>query len=344
MISDEKLQELKEQLETSQNPLFFFDNDVDGLCAFLILRRALDRGRGIPIKSYPDLNSQYLRKIDELNPDAVIILDKAEVSKDFIEGAIEKNTKVIWIDHHKTDTPKEIIEKTYYYNSLPEAEPTTYIAHSVWKRKNDEWIALTGCTGDVYKPDFADSFAEDYPEIFNSNIPTFDALHSTEIGKISRMLNFGLMDTTTNVVKLLKYLFTCNSPYDLLEENQYTKDFHKRYRELNEFYQTQIKKAEAESNKDSPTIIFTYSGKTSMSSQIANGIYYKNQDKLIIVGFKREEKVNISIRGKRALEITKRALEDIPDSTGGGHAEATGAMVPIDSWEKFRSNILELTK
>jgi len=60
MISQNKLEELRENLENSQNPLFFFDNDTDGLCAFLILRRALGRGRGVAIKSFPDLKDQYL--------------------------------------------------------------------------------------------------------------------------------------------------------------------------------------------------------------------------------------------------------------------------------------------
>ena len=62
MLSKEKLQELREQLESSQNPLFLFDNDVDGLCSFLILRRSIDRGKGVAIKSYPDLKEQYLKK------------------------------------------------------------------------------------------------------------------------------------------------------------------------------------------------------------------------------------------------------------------------------------------
>ncbi|MCH7850717.1 MAG: DHH family phosphoesterase [Nanoarchaeota archaeon] len=342
MIPKEKLLELRESLEKSTNPLFFFDNDVDGLCAFLILRRALGYGRGIPIKSFPDLKGQYLRKLDELNPDTIIILDKAELSEEFVNGAIDRNIQIIWLDHHETKTSKEIINKTDYYNSLPSAEPTTYIAYKVFNRKSDMWLAMIGCTGDVYTPEFAEEFAKENPELFNSEISAFEALHSTEIGKIAKMLNFGLMDTITNVVNLLKYLFKAKNAYDILEENRYTKQFHKRYLELHEFYKKQIQKAEEESTKDN-SIIFSYSGSTSMSSQIANGLYYSNPDKLVVVGFKRPEKVNISIRGENALDITKKAIEDIEGATGGGHKTATGAMVPIDDWESFKNKIKELT-
>ena len=59
MLNLSQLKEIKEHLEKAQNPLFFFDNDNDGLCSFLLLRRFIDRGRGIAIKSFPDLNVSY---------------------------------------------------------------------------------------------------------------------------------------------------------------------------------------------------------------------------------------------------------------------------------------------
>jgi len=339
MISSSKLQEIRDHLEASQNPLFFYDNDVDGLCAFLILQRAIGRGKGVAIKSFPDLKEQYVRKVEELNPDAIFILDKAELSKEFVEAVEEKGIPMIWIDHHETKTPKEIIDKTSYYNSHPSSEPTTYIAQKVFNKKEDLWLAVIGCIGDVYMPDFAKDFEEISPELFNSKISAFDALNSTEIGKMVRMLNFGLMDSITNVVKLIKYLFKAKNAYDLLEENQYTKQFHKRYTQLNEFFNKQVEKAESQLDTKSQIIFFTYSGNTSMSSEIANRLSYNHQDKLIVVAFKRPEKANISIRGKNALEITKKAIEDIEGATGGGHVEATGAMVPLDDFEKFKENI-----
>lgn len=339
MIKEKEIREIREHLEASQNPLFFFDNDVDGLCSFLILRRSIGRGRGVAIKSFPDLKAQYIKKVEELNPDAVFILDKAEVDREFVELVKAKGLPIIWIDHHNSKTDEDIISQTYYYNSFPTSEPTTYIAQNVFERKEDLWLAIIGSISDVYKPDFASDFENEFPELYNSQLNAFDALHETEIGKIIRMLNFGLMDTITNVVSLVKYLFKAKNAYDLLEEKNETKHLHKRYAQLNSFFNKQIEKAEENVDKKSPVLFFSYSGETSMSAEISNRLLYDNPDKLIVVGFKRPDKVNISVRGKDALKVTQAAIEGIEDATGGGHEEATGAMVFVEDWDKFKENI-----
>jgi len=222
MLTKEQIQEIREYLEGSQNPLFLFDNDTDGLCSFVILQRALGRGKGVPIKTYPDLQSQYIRKVNEFNPDAVFVLDKAEISKEFIEEITQRNIPIIWIDHHPSQTSKELINKTNYYNTYPSAEPVTFIAQKIFNRQEDLFLALIGCISDVYIPDFAKKIYNMYPELFNLQLSAFDALHMTEFGKFAKMLDYGLMNTTTNVVKLIKYLEEIQGPYDLLEENNKT--------------------------------------------------------------------------------------------------------------------------
>ncbi len=343
MLPQKKLNEIREHLEKSQNPLFFFDNDADGLCSFLILRRALDRGKGVAIKSFPELNKEYLRKINELNPDAIFILDKPRVSSEFINEVIERNIPIIWIDHHNVQVEEDIIKKVYYYNSSPSEEPVTYIAQSIFKRKQDIWLAMIGCIGDVYKPDFSEEFAKECPELFDNSWNAFDSIYLTEIGKIVNMLNFGLKDTTTNVLNLIRYLQKINSPHDLLEENSQTYHLHKRYKELNTMLSKLVEKAEAQQTL--PNIIFfSYSGTISISSELSNKLYFRNKKKTIIVAFKRQDRANISIRGKNAKEITLKAIQDIEDSTGGGHEEACGATVPIDLLEQFKENILKIIK
>ena len=344
MLTPTQLEEIRNQLETAQNPLFFYDNDVDGLCSFLILRRALDRGKGVVIKSFPDLKAQYTKKINELNPDTIIILDKAELSEEFVNHAEEKGIPIIWIDHHETKTPQKTIQKTSYYTSYPSAEPTSYIAQKIFNRPQDLWLAIIGCIGDVYMPSFAKEFSQENPDLLPKNTDAFTALQTTTIGKMARMLNFGLMDTTTNILKLIKYLFKATTPYDLLEENSSTKQFHKRVNQLEEFFQKQIQKAESKFDPKSKVLFFTYSGNTSMSSEIANRLAFIHKDKLIIVAFLRPEKANISVRGKNALKITKAVTKNILGATGGGHEEATGAMVPISDFKKFKKEILHSTQ
>lgn len=341
MLSQNELGKIREFLEKSQNPLFFFDNDVDGLCSFLILQRAIRRGRGIPIKSFPELNSQYSHKIQEINPDCIFILDKPRVSVDFIKEADERNIPVIWIDHHNVQVSKDILEKVFYFNSLPSSEPTTYLCQKVFNNKEDIWLAMIGCIADVYMPEFAGEFSDKYPELFNPKISAFDSLYTTEIGTIVRILNFGLMDKTTNVVSLMKFLINSKNPYDILNESPKTRQLHYRFRQLNRIYEKLLEKAE-KTPKNKKLIFFEYSGQISMSSLIADALYFKNKNKIIIVAYKRSDKINISIRGKSAKKITELTIKNIEGASGGGHEEATGAMIPNDKLNVFKENLSEI--
>ena len=345
MLTTTEIKEIREKLEQSQNPLFLFDNDVDGLCSFVILQRALGRGKGVAVKSFPNLDKSYLRKINELNPDAIFILDKPQVEADFIEGVYEKNLPLIWIDHHEVPIDKKLLKKISYYNSFPSSEPVTYLAQKIFNRKEDLWVAMIGCIGDVYMPEFAEQFAKENPELFPekaAEAEAFSALYTTEIGKIIKMLNFGLKDTTTNVLKLIRLIIKAKSPHDILEENYHTRPLHKRYNEINKLYQKLLAKAESQINKK--LIFFTYSGNMSISSEVANEIFFKHKDKFIVIAYQRPGKVNISIRGQNAKTITEKVIKKIEGGVGGGHELATGAQIPSDELDNFKKQIEKLVK
>ena len=128
---------------------------------------------------------------------------------------------------------------------------------------------------------------------------------------------------------------------DIFEENKFTQSFHLRYRDLNKIYNKLIEKAMAQSS-DEKMIFFTYSGESSMSSELSNGLYFKNKDKFIVVAYRKQATANISIRGKNARKILLDAIKNIEGATGGGHEEACGARIPIDKLDEFKSNIHNL--
>lgn len=343
MLDKKQITEIREFLESAQYPLFFFDNDADGLCSYAILQRSIGRGHGIPIKSYPELSSQYFKKVNEYNPDIVFILDKAEVSEGFINNVTSRNIPIVWIDHHPTKTSESLIRKTNYYNVGENCEPVTYAAQKIFNKQENLFLAVIGCISDVYMPDFADKFCKNYPELFNMSLSAFDSLHLTELGKIVRMINFGLMDNSTNVSKLISFVEEAKGPCDFLEENSMTKDFHKRYDTLNAELNKLVLKAE-KVNNNSNILLFSYEGKTSMSAILSNQLFFNYPDKTIVVAYKKPDKINLSIRGHKALEITKIITDNIVGATGGGHKEATGAMIPTTKLDKLKKIINELNK
>ena len=58
MLTQKQIDEVREHLDKAQNPLFFFDNDNDGLTSFLLLRRFIDRGKGVAVKGAHNLNQK----------------------------------------------------------------------------------------------------------------------------------------------------------------------------------------------------------------------------------------------------------------------------------------------
>ncbi|MBT4135640.1 DHH family phosphoesterase [archaeon] len=344
MLKRKQVNEIREHLERAQNPLFFFDNDNDGLCSFLLLRRFIGRGRGVAIKSFPDLNVSYYRKVKELNPDYIFILDKPHVSKEFLEKAENDNVPVVWIDHHNVDKPDNDYVDYYnpYFNDKTN-EPVSYLAYKIANKKDDIWLAMIGCISDCYMPSFYKDFKKKYPDLAKVNAKSaFDLLYNSEIGRIARILDFSLKDSITNVVNMIRFMMKVKGPLDIVEENSKTKQILKRYNEINTKYQELMIKARDVVEKN--LIFFKYSGGLSISSNIANQLIYEFPNKVIIVVYVNGEIANISVRGKNARNITLKAIEGIDGATGGGHEEATGAKMDVDNLSKFRTNVEELIK
>jgi len=347
MLSDKEIEEIKEHLERAQNPLFFFDNDADGLCSFLLLRRAIERGRGVAIKSFPDLNATYARKIQELNPDYVFILDKPIVSEGFLKETEKMNLPVIWIDHHEVEFPNLSEYNTvHYYNSMknnkPSSEPTTYWCYKIARKREDLWLALCGCVGDGFLPDFAKEAEKLYPELWRQVDSAFHGLYETGLGKITRILNFALKDRTSNVVKMIRFMFKAK-PEDVLHEDK-RNTLLIRFEQVEGKYQKLIESAMSHI-ENGKLLYFQYGGELSISADIANELFYRNPGKIIVVAYLKGTKANISIRGKDDVRaLTLRALEGIEGARGGGHKNATGAQMNVEDLPRFKERIENLIK
>ncbi len=342
MLSQNQLKEIKEHLDSSQNPLFFFDNDLDGLCSFLLFRRYLGRGKAVAIKSFPKLDESYTRKIRELNPDKIFILDKALVSDEFLEYVRQHGLEVVWIDHHPPQNPTG--EGVYYYNPLngkkPSNEPTSYLCWNVVKR--DEWVALLGCIYDWYLPSFAKDLSKKYPELLGKENNAGDMRYRTEIGKLMMILVFALKDSTTNVLRMIRLLIDAKTPYEIISEDKKFDHILRRHKQINKTYSKLMNKAINQKNEK--MIYFRYSGDMSLSRELCNELYYYHPEKLVMVAFVKGEKVNISLSWtkKDLRPIVAKALEKA-GGTGGGHPQACGASVRLEDLDKFKEVIESFT-
>lgn len=346
MLSETEIKTIRTHLERAQNPLFFFDNDADGLCAFLLLRRFIDRGKGIAIKSFPDLNASYARKIHELRPDYVFILDKPVVSEGFLQETRDMGLPVVWVDHHDVPFPNlEQFPEVSYFNSMrsekPSSEPVTYWCYKVSGNKEDMWLALAGCIGDGFLPEFAEDAEKKYPELWRKVSSAFEGLYSTDMGKITRILSFSLKDRTSSVVNMMKTMFKA-CPADVLQDSK--KNFMlERFLQINSKYEKLVEKAKLSAGRGK-LVYFQYGGDLSISAEIANELSYLFLDRIIVVAYLSGTKANLSLRGKNIKEITLKAIEGIEGARGGGHKDATGAQMNVEDLPRFKENVEKLVK
>ena len=210
MLTEKHYKEIREELDNCKRPLFFFDDDPDGLCSFLLLYRYKREGKGIVVKSSPELKPIFIKTVENYGPDKVFIVDKPMVSQEFIDAV---DVTIIWIDHH------DIIENsgTKYFNSRKDGfgEPASCICYRVVKQ--DLWIAACGTVGDWHLPDFIKEFSKEYPDLLPPEIKKPEkALYETKLGELVRILSFILKGKTSDVLSCVKILTRIKTPYELL--------------------------------------------------------------------------------------------------------------------------------
>lgn len=346
MLSKKQIKEIQETLNNAQNPLFLFDNDQDGLCSFLILQRYIERGKGFPVKSLP-LDESYFRKIEELKPDCLFILDTALVTQNFFDKIKEINLPVVWIDHH--DSKKIILpENIKYYNPIKKKNipsSTSYLCYEVTKKKQDLWLTILGCLSDKFIPPEYEEFKKIYPDLSFDSKEAFDIVYNSDIGKISQILGCGLKDRTTNVIKMIKFLMKVKTPYEILEENSQNKEMHEKFKEISQKYEKILNKAKEKAQEEQKKLFFfEYGGETSMSSEISNRLKHLYPEKIVFVAYVSEGFVNISGRGKNVKKILEKALKNIENARGGGHKDAVGGRIMRNDLEKFKKAIEKIVE
>ncbi len=333
MTFDAQIKQIRERLVGSERPLFLFDDDPDGLAAFLLLYRMVRAGKGMPLKG-AQLDERFARRVNEYQPDVVVILDKPEVDQEFINAI---NVDIIWIDHHE---PQKVTGVTYL-NPRKESPsnnlPTSLLAYRI--AEQDSWIAVVGIVSDWQLPpmDIWNDALEVFPELLAKDIsdaPT--ALHNSPAGTLARIFSFNLKGRVNDVLTAMKILTRIKEPQELLEKKHaQARLVMKRYEQLNEQYE-EIKKEVKIDDKDT-LILFTYSEeRNSFTPDLSNELLSKYPEKLIIIGRKSNGSYKCSLRSSKLMveEILSRVLVHT-GGTGGGHEHACGAVIPEEVFEEF---------
>ena len=219
------------------------------------------------------------------------------------------------------------------------SEPVTYWSYKITKAKQDIWIAMMGCIADHFMPDFAEEFAERFPEYWSKKKvkEPFDAYYGTEIGFIARALSFGLKDSITHVVRLQNFLIDTKSPSEIMLEMEGNSAFGKKYKEIRKKYDFLLEKAKK--TTDGKLIFFSYGGLLSISADISNELCHYNPKHIVVVAYSAGEITNLSMRGDNVRGLLEKVLPKLESASGGGHRDAVGVRMQTKDLENFKKEL-----
>jgi len=348
MLTDKEIKEIREELLHCKRPLFFFHDDPDGLASFLLLYRYIKEGNGIIVKTYPELGTVFLKKVEEYTPDKIFILDKPQVSQEFIDNA---NTLIIYIDHHG---PYDMQNCKYFNPRIKDPEdntPVSYICYKVVKQ--DLWIAMIGIVGDWQMPVFSKEFSKKYPDLLPKNITKPEkVLFSTHLGLLTRIFSFILKGKNKEAMKCVKILTRIKDPYEILNQNTAQgKYIYEKFEKVNTEYQKLLKESVKKVGKQKFLIYIYKNTSMSFTSDLSNELLYKYPDKFIIVGREKSGEIKMSLRSSKIQipQLIEQALQGL-QGYGGGHEYACGVnikqedyLIFLERLKKQLSNSLEFS-
>jgi single-stranded DNA-specific DHH superfamily exonuclease len=349
MIPKEKLAEFRKVMLECKNPLFLYDDDPDGLAAFLVLRKWIKKGIGLRASHIANANSYALiEKIRYENPDVIVFLDMAVVEQEFIDAM---PCKVLHLDHH---SPTRMHGQHYnYYNprvyDKDSPKPTAYLAYKI--AQENLWVSMVGTVADWHIPEFVDEFREKYPGYIQDDIKTpGHAYFDSKIGMLGKIFMFSLKGRKDDIKASIKALIEIEHPDEIMEQTtEKGKLVWDNAMEKKIKYDAILNDA-MESYKEmgeGPIFIFTYTTQEhSFSSLLSTELIHRIPDKIVIIARVKEGSTVMSLRSRSVTlpEKIKESLQGL-HGHGGGHPLACGAGISNADYpvfmERLKAKILD---
>ena len=185
-----KLEIILDNASNSRKPFVLFDDDGDGICAFLQLYKFFELRRvdlsnrwSVLIKKRPVIENRLLDIIGDKEVDKVFILDIVGAEEKFFRGISNnghdnkkpKVQDIIWIDHHNIGKENQNLlnKKITYINPRinnigfkPPYFPTSAMMYEAFKQ--DSWIAAIGYLSDGALPLALVDLTVEYPELIEN--------------------------------------------------------------------------------------------------------------------------------------------------------------------------------
>jgi single-stranded DNA-specific DHH superfamily exonuclease len=340
MLTEKQRIEIKEALLASERPLFFFHDDADGVCSFLQFYAQVKKGKGVIVKSTPNVDERFIKTAQTYDPDVIFVLDLALIDQEFVD-TVKK--PIYWIDHHELSD----IQGVHYYNPKQNVKDSNtciaYLSYTIFE--DNFWLGAVGTVGDwQFNPKLKKQVLKEMPEYIRKETKTpEDALFNSTLGILAKMINFVVKGQMKDVHKSIASLMKIKTPDELLEGISSAGAFlKKRYEKINQPYASLLEDAK-KCASDDPFLIFMYADSAmSFSGELSNELLYLFPDKIIIVARHHNGEMKTSFRARKNIrDPAKEATEGL-EARVGGHDKACGGLIKDHDWDEFIKRLREL--
>ena len=377
-----KIEEIRNEIRNSENPIVLFDTDTDGLTSFLQLKKVFKKIKGFPLEKELRKQKKLVREKISKKNDLIIILDIPVLTEDFLK-LISEN-KIIWVDHHPSND--EILIKKYNIINLnplnydfKDNRATSYISFLISNKfEGNLPLVAIGTVSDFFLLNVLVDFYEKDRKKFNLIFSGLENSKRIEIFNFIEKYKFNdirVRKRRENYIRYLTYeteIHNLKLFFDFICSQKEQEDIYRSvkiiesltiedivgeiaagktfpFKEYNSMIVEYKKKLDLVKNLEQGKFFFyEYSGKFSFAKTLAEELSYlfKNS-KIILICFRKIGKnwYNCSMRGKgvKINKIVEDSLRGL-DGKGGGHPFAAGMSVNKKDYEEFKKKMFEKLK
>jgi single-stranded DNA-specific DHH superfamily exonuclease len=340
-LSPEQLQEFRTRVLEAKRPLFFYDDDGDGLCSYLLCLRARSGdSQGYRVHASAAVTADLVRKVDEVQPDLIVILDKPYLEQAFVDAV---SCPIIWLDHHEPQSLAGFGGRVTYFNPRVADDAdnrcTTHWAWHALGREEDLWLAAIGVIGDWQLTDVAQAFSAAHPDLLGPVATAPQAMYEQPFGVLTRLVQFNLKGDSSDVRTAIKILARVETHTELLlHKTPRAKLLWKRYEKINREYERLLVEVRT-SASDKPILLHVF-GELAISliSELSNQLIHEYPDKIIFLARSHNGEHKLSIRSASvpvAPAVKTALVTSGARGNAGGHTLACGGKILDEDFPKF---------
>ena len=341
------LKRLQDFVKEKSKVLILFHSDADGLCSalltFHVLKKFCKKIIAEPLTQ--EKRGLNLKKIKKFKAERIIILDWNidQSAKDVKE--LEKEYKILIIDHHKIyadlNSENTIFIKSQYFSTLDGSKyPTAKLCYDLFSNFVDiekySWLALVGLKGDnaiSHWKNFVEVVMKKF-KISKKWLEEFEELISSVEAYNKKLMK-----------KLFEVLKKEERPQKNLKKIKFYKLKEKMEKEIKKFIKEFSKRAEIYEKLN--LIFYKIKSKFYIKSIISNKLSKKFPNKTIILILdKGKKELFISARRQdykvAVNDLLELATKDLKNANAGGHIPAAGGKILRKDLKKFKQNIIRI--